>query len=74
MINYLACTPVAFFWDRSIEGGHCINFTALWFSFSIFSIVTDLAIFVLPIPVLWNLQLPRKQKMGLIAAFAFGGL
>jgi len=74
LIASFSCWPVAFFWDKSIKGGHCVNFTAIWFTFSGFSIATDLAIWVLPIPVLWKLQLPKKQRLSLIAAFAFGFL
>ncbi|OCT47202.1 hypothetical protein CLCR_02622 [Cladophialophora carrionii] len=65
--------PVAFYWDKNIEGGHCIDMMAFWFSFSGFNIVTDVAVWVLPMPVLWKLQLPRKQKISLVAVFALGG-
>ncbi|KAJ9610699.1 hypothetical protein H2200_005476 [Cladophialophora chaetospira] len=68
-----ACSPIAFSWDKSIQGGHCINQEPLWFSFSGFNILTDLAVWVLPMPVLWKLQLPRKQKLSLIGVFALGG-
>ena len=69
-----SCWPVAYYWDKTIEGGHCINVLAFWFSLSSFNIVTDLAVWLLPMPVLKSLQLPRKQKISLIAVFALGGL
>ena len=68
------CTPVAYFWDRTIANGHCVNLLAFWFSNASFNIVTDLMICVLPVPVLSSLQLPRKQKFVLIAVFIVGGL
>ena len=68
------CTPVAYFWDRTIAKGHCVNLLAFWFSNASFNIVTDLMICVLPVPVLRSLQLPRKQKVMLIAVFVVGGL
>jgi len=70
----MSCLPVAFFWDKSVEGGHCINLMAFWFSFASFHILTDLVVWVLPMPVLKSLQLPRKQKYSLIAVFTLGGL
>ncbi|ETI25459.1 hypothetical protein G647_02232 [Cladophialophora carrionii CBS 160.54] len=73
LVSCFSCMPVAFYWDKSIEGGHCIDMMAFWFSFSGFNIVTDVAVWVLPMPVLWNLQLPRKQKISLVAVFALGG-
>src|SRR5947209_5118912 len=63
LASCFACLPVPFFWDKTIQGGHCVNREALWFSFSGFNIITDFAIWVLPMPVLWKLQLPRKQKI-----------
>lgn len=74
LTSCFSCQPIAFFSDKSIEGGHCINLVAFWFSFSAFNIITDLAVLVLPMPVLKRLQLPRKQKISLIAVFALGGL
>lgn len=69
----VSCLPVRFFWDKRIDG-HCIDLMAFWFSFSSFNILTDLAVWLLPMPVLKGLQLPRKQKYSLIAVFAIGGL
>lgn len=74
LANCFACKPVAFFWDKSIEGGRCFNREGLWFSFSGFNILTDFLTWLLPMPVLWKLQLPKKQKMSLIGVFALGGL
>ncbi|KAL2434364.1 hypothetical protein ABEF95_004783 [Exophiala dermatitidis] len=68
-----SCWPLAFFWDKTVQSGHCINLIAFWFCVSALHIATDLAILVLPMPVLTRLQLPRKQKMTLIGVFALGG-
>jgi hypothetical protein len=70
----VSCLPVPFYWDRSVEGGHCINLMAFWFTFSAFNIITDLSVWLLPMPVLKSLQLPRKQRYSLIGVFALGGL
>lgn len=72
--SIFACTPVSYFWNKGIKNGHCINLLAFWFSNASFNILTDLTICVLPIPVLKGLQLPKKQKYGLIAVFMVGGL
>lgn len=67
------CVPLAKFWDPSVPG-FCLNKEALWFSNSAVHILTDLLILILPMPVLKSLQLPRKQKLALMAVFALGGL
>ncbi|OAP56481.1 hypothetical protein AYL99_09660 [Fonsecaea erecta] len=73
LTSCFSCWPVAYYWDKSIKGGHCIDLMAFWFSFSGFNIITDLAVWVLPMPVLKSLRLPRRQKFSLIAVFALGG-
>lgn len=71
--GYLNCIPVAKFWDRSIPG-HCLSFEALWFFNAAMNLITDMVLLVLPMPVLNSLQLPRKQRIALMAVFAIGGL
>lgn len=66
------CFPVAKFWDKTIKTGYCINFTALWFTNASINIVTDLIVFSLPMPVIRSLNLPKKQKIGLMLIFAVG--
>jgi len=70
----VSCLPVPFYWDKTVKGGRCINLMAFWFTFSGFNIVTDLSVWLLPMPVLKSLQLPRRQKYSLIGVFALGGL
>lgn len=72
--SIFSCTPVPFFWNKDIHGGHCINLMAFWFSNASFNILSDIAIIILPIPVLKALNLPKKQKYGLILVFIMGGL
>jgi hypothetical protein len=72
--SIFACTPIAFFWEKNIPGGHCLNLLIFWFSNASFNIVTDFIICILPIPVLKALQLPKKQKYILTVVFVLGGL
>ncbi|KAI9698856.1 MAG: hypothetical protein M1820_007363 [Bogoriella megaspora] len=66
------CTPLAFNWDKSIPGGHCGNTRAGYIFMAVFAIVLDAAIFTLPIPAVWTLQLSKPKKLGLIAIFSLG--
>ncbi|KAJ5773208.1 hypothetical protein N7457_008104 [Penicillium paradoxum] len=66
------CVPLAKFWDDTVPG-FCFNKKALWFSNSAIHILTDILILIYPMPVLRSLQLPRKQKLALMAVFALGG-
>lgn len=67
------CDPIAFAWNKSIVGGTCFNVTALFYSNAGLNIFQDVFIYVLPMRMLWDIQIPRKQKLALIAIFAVGG-
>jgi hypothetical protein len=52
----------------------CMNFAAKWFSDAAVNILTDFILLTIPMPFLKGLNLPYRQKAGLIAVFALGGL
>ena len=67
-----ACVPLAAFWDSSIKGV-CHDYR--WYaSTSIMHILTDLLIYVLPIPAIKTLRLRFRLKTLLYSLFAFGFL
>jgi hypothetical protein len=74
LTSIFMCTPIRFFWDRSIKGGRCMNMQVLWLSNAIFDIATDIAILLLPMPTIWSLNMPVRQRMWLILVFVIGGL
>ncbi|KAJ5804205.1 uncharacterized protein N7518_000508 [Penicillium psychrosexuale] len=67
----ISCIPVAKQWDTSLKG-HCIQTIPFYFALGGTSIVLDLIIIALPLPVLWKLQLHLKQKVLLACLFALG--
>ncbi|OQE32064.1 hypothetical protein PENSTE_c001G01174 [Penicillium steckii] len=69
--GYVNCVPVAKFWNHDLPG-HCLSFEAVWFFNASMNIATDVTLLVLPMPLLFNLQLPRTQKIALIGVFAIG--
>ena len=70
---WLNCVPVEKFWNPSVPG-YCMSKAGLWFSNAAVHIVTDIMIIVFPMPVLKRLNLPRKQKIAVMAVFALGTL
>ena len=42
------------------------------FYLGIFNVVSDLYILILPIPVIWQLQMPTRKKIGVCAIFMTG--
>lgn len=67
--NIFQCIPVSEVFDPA---GRCIPLITLYLASVPVNVITDLAVLVLPIPVLTGMQLPRKQKTILIATFGLG--
>ncbi|KAK8069630.1 hypothetical protein PG994_006246 [Apiospora phragmitis] len=66
------CQPVAFNRDQTITGGHCGDPVKLWLSHGILNIVTDLVVLLLPMPVLYRLQMVLYKKVVLMLTFGMG--
>ena len=73
-MTVFSCHPVTFFWNRDIRGGTCINVNKLAYANSAMSIIQDLLIVALPLPVLAKLNMGRKKKIGVGFMFAVGSL
>jgi hypothetical protein len=69
---FFACTPVAKFWNVLITSGHCINMTKYSISAGYTNILFDLALVILPLPTVWNLHLPIRQKIAVSGIFMAG--
>lgn len=67
------CDPVHKYWDMTVLGT-CMDAETHFWSTSIIGIVLDWAVWLLPIPVVGKLKLPRRQKLGLLVVFGLGGL
>ncbi|KAH7388927.1 hypothetical protein BKA64DRAFT_645398 [Cadophora sp. MPI-SDFR-AT-0126] len=68
-----ACRPLEKIWDFTITHGSCISIYAVPIFNAAANSATDLAILLLPIPMLKNLQLPFRQKLAAGLILALGG-
>jgi hypothetical protein len=68
------CSPVEFIWNKSLPGGRCIDINAFYLANAALNILTDFLTYTLPMPMLWKLKLPRRQKIGLCGILGLGGL
>ena len=73
------CHPIDDMWNPLIFSGpdvrdHCIDENAYYVSTSVFNVALDFWILVLPLSIVWRLQLSRGRKAGLIAIFLLGVL
>ena len=67
----LECRPIAKFWNP-LTPGKCFNLVAFSYFTNISNLVTDVWIFLLPIPVIWRLQISNQQRLGLCCVFLIG--
>lgn len=72
LTGFLLCTPLAFNWDPTIPGGKCANERAAFIAVGVLDLLTDVCVFVLPIPMIWQLQVAKGNKMALFAIFGLG--
>jgi hypothetical protein len=73
-LNFAVCTPIAYTWDRTIEGGHCIVATSAVIVIGAANVAIDAATVCLPIRDVIGLQLPRQKKIVVFGIFAIGGM
>ncbi|KAH6693896.1 integral membrane protein [Plectosphaerella plurivora] len=68
------CRPIAYWWDRTIPGGKCINVQAWFHAQTIPGIILDFIIMALPLRTIWGLGLPMPKKIALVGIFAVGSV
>lgn len=69
-----ACRPIAKYWNHKIAYGSCYDRNKLWLSNAAVNSATDIVMMFLPMFMLWHVQIPRRQKIGLLAIFMTGFL
>ncbi|KAI1858057.1 uncharacterized protein JN550_012879 [Neoarthrinium moseri] len=67
----LTCIPIQATWDFTVKG-KCFNGKALASSGVSVNLVSDVIILVLPQKTIWNLNMPRRKKIGVSIVFAVG--
>ncbi|OAG04639.1 uncharacterized protein CC84DRAFT_1094201 [Paraphaeosphaeria sporulosa] len=74
--EFFHCDPVAMNWKPTkIPNGHCnaqSNITGFSFALSAVSIFTDWFCALVPIPLLWNVQMDTRIKLSVIALLSLG--
>jgi hypothetical protein len=74
LVTIFQCKPIAYVWDKDIQGGRCINYKAVAWAYAAINIQQDILILVIPINTLRKLQLCFKRKISMYAMFSVGSL
>lgn len=76
LISYwFDCRPLAFLWDRSIPGGYCLpvtNYISL--AAGCISVFIDVWYAAFPWYMLWDVQMPRREKLLIQSSLSLGVL
>ncbi|KAI0860534.1 hypothetical protein F4860DRAFT_197455 [Xylaria cubensis] len=86
-IGFIGAWSIAFFfitvfqcglrWDLNwapvgVQLTECVSLIGLLTAYSTLDLVTDFVILCIPIPVIWNLSMPVRKKIGVTAVFGVG--
>ncbi|KAL8636441.1 MAG: hypothetical protein Q9228_006165, partial [Teloschistes exilis] len=69
---FLHCRPLAYYWDRTIPNGHCVDDLLIGYAITSVNIVTDLIVLILPIPWLWGMNMAVPKRMAVVGLFVLG--
>lgn len=70
---FLVCKPFAYSWNK-LRKGKCDNQLMIYVSSGIVNLVIDVVIVILPMPMLWGLQLGLHKKLALTFIFGLGAV
>ncbi|GLI75379.1 hypothetical protein PoHVEF18_003633 [Penicillium ochrochloron] len=76
IIKIRMCYPIPLYWLGELPNGEgsCLDQAAALIADSVISVVSDLIILVLPLPLTWSLQMSRSRKLRVIGLLSAGGL
>ncbi|RSL92461.1 hypothetical protein CEP52_013817 [Fusarium oligoseptatum] len=72
---FSGCRPVTYFWEQFTKPtakGYCMNTSLFYFINGICAMLIDIAILIVPMPTLYKLQMPLRQKIAVGAILLLG--
>lgn len=73
IVKIRICSPISYFWTKTGHGT-CLDESAIILADAVVSVVSDLVILTLPLPLTLSLQMPFRKKMRVMAILGAGGL
>jgi len=68
---FLVCRPLQAYWDFTVNA-KCFTIVPFVYFTNISNLITDIWIFLMPVPSIWHLQLQTKKKLLLSLIFCIG--
>lgn len=73
LTQIFGCSPSAKYWNPEL-GGHCINYAVAGHVYGAMNLASDFLVFILPLPMIWQMNLSLKEKVGVSVIFMAGAL
>jgi hypothetical protein len=73
IVKIRMCDPVPAYWTME-KGASCLDQRAALIADSVISVVSDLIILILPLPLTWSLQMSRNKKLRVAGMLSAGGI
>jgi len=67
----LGCQPLRKFWDKKVPG-HCMNYIPANEAYNTLYVLADFYVAFLPVPMVWQLQMKKQNKIHLTLIFGIG--
>ncbi|CZR55483.1 uncharacterized protein PAC_05371 [Phialocephala subalpina] len=71
-VKILICDPISDFWF--VQNPKCFNQHSIYLADTTVSVITDFAVLVIPMPLMWLLHLPVKRRLRVIGLLGAGGI
>lgn len=68
------CEPIQAIWDKSIQNAKCQDIRASALGTGIANMILDIMFLIIPLPMIWKLQVTRRVKVSLTGIFLLGAL
>ncbi len=72
LADCLICHPISYRWDYTAKGGYCGDERSLSLYIAIVNLIQDMIVVVLPMRVLWRLQMATHRKAAVSCIFGLG--
>ncbi|KAL5366340.1 hypothetical protein BJX96DRAFT_169845 [Aspergillus floccosus] len=73
-IKIFFCKPISAYWYGTENGGSCLDQRKVIIADATISMVSDFWILILPLPMLWSLQMSLNKKLRVVGILGAGGL
>ncbi|KAJ6111779.1 hypothetical protein N7523_007840 [Penicillium sp. IBT 18751x] len=72
--GFVFCVPIHAFWSGRVltTETQCLPVGPVWYTNAGLQISSDIAILILPMPFLWRLHLPLRQRVSIMLIFGMG--